>query len=69
MLDNEIHESILSDMKQASEADEVKTLISVRLTRKAIRAITALAFNNKRVFADMLRLLVDEALEARKTKQ
>jgi hypothetical protein len=55
-------ESTNVDMEAKSKA---KTLTAVRLNPKQLQRITVLADSEMRSFAEMLRLLLDEALEAR----
>jgi hypothetical protein len=47
---------------------KTKTQITLRLNPKQVERITVLADNELRPFAEMVRLLLDEALEARERK-
>jgi len=48
------------------ERVKAKDRVAVRLEREQVERLTVLAGSEKRTFADMLRLLLSEALEARK---
>jgi hypothetical protein len=67
VLDKIQKESTLGDMRvqSSTERKEAKLRMNIRIEIKAYQRITVLAANEKRVFADMLRVLLDEALEAR----
>lgn len=71
MVDKRIHKSIVGYMRNAVEKEqrEAKIQTAVRLEATAYQRIAALARTERRIFADMLRLLVNEALDARKGKQ
>lgn len=56
-------------MKNEAPVKTAKALTGIRLTQEQVERITVLAAREKRVFSDMLRLLLDEALEGRKGKQ